>query len=207
MEGNEVVTEKMNAKACIKTDCNGCEINGKLLCNHTHADLLDFGVLFIGWLIPFLAGMIIGRFWIGLIVWIGLAVVFFGYLEALILCRHCPHYTEDGFTLKCHANWGLPKIPKINPKPANKVERIVWLIYVLVLFIYPIPFFIAGKMWLLLAIIIWATFMWAWTVMRTQCNRCYNLSCIANRVPDDVKKIFFQNYPDYAKGWGVDDKN
>ena len=38
---------------------------------------MDFYVLFIGWAIPFFAGMIIGKFWIGLSVWFGLAIVFF----------------------------------------------------------------------------------------------------------------------------------
>jgi hypothetical protein len=72
---------------------------------------MDFAVLSIGWLIPFIAGMVIGGFWIALGVWLLLAAIFFIYVEALILCRHCPHYAEEGFTLKCHANWGLPKIP------------------------------------------------------------------------------------------------
>ncbi len=200
----EKVETKESAKACVQKTCNGCEIDEKLLCVHTELDLVDFAVLFGAWLLPFIAGMVIGQFWIGLSIWVGLAVIFFGVMEAYILCRHCPHYAEDGFTLKCHANWGLPKFPKIDPKPLNKTEKVVWLIYAAILFLYPIPFFVVGKMWLMLAFVVWGGFVWAWTVQRTQCNRCFNLSCPVNRVPEDVRKVFFKNYPDYAKAWGLD---
>lgn len=190
------------AAACSSETCVGCEIEGKLLCVHTPKDLMDFAVLSIGWLIPFIAGMAIGGFWIALGMWLLLAAIFFIYVEALILCRHCPHYAEDGFTLKCHANWGLPKIPGFNPYPANKAEKVIWLLYVAVLFLFYIPFFVISQQWLLLAITSWALLAWAWTVLRTQCTRCYNLSCPVNRVPDDVKERFFSHYPEFAKAWG-----
>lgn len=53
---------KTTAAACSRQTCEGCEIQGKLLCIHTPKDLIDFLVLFIGYAIPFLAGMIIGKF-------------------------------------------------------------------------------------------------------------------------------------------------
>jgi hypothetical protein len=146
--------------------------------------------------------MIIGQFWVGLALWIGLAVLFFGYVEALVLCRHCPHYAEEGFLLKCHANSGLPKIPKFDPRPLSKSEQVVWVAYVAVLFLYYIPFFIISEQWLLLVLTSWASLTAAWTIWRTQCNRCYNLSCPANRVPEEVKTAFFENYPVFARAWG-----
>ena len=157
----------------------------------------------MGWMIPFTAGMIIGRFWIGLIVWFALAAIFFGYVEALILCRHCPHYAEEGFTLKCHANWGLPKIPKFNPKPLNKIESVTWIVYVLALFLYFVPFFIASQQWLLLVINTSALIIAYRTLLRTMCTRCYNFSCPLNRVPQDVRKVFFEKYPAFAEAWGI----
>lgn len=192
---------KATAAACSSESCDVCSIEGKLLCIHTRKDLADFAVLFIGWVIPFFAGMVIGGFWTALAVWVGLALIFFGYVEALILCRHCPHYAEEGFTLTCHANWGLPKIPRFDPHPANALEKAVWLLYVAVLFLYYIPFFIISEQWLLLVITTWASIVWAWTVQRTQCTRCYNLSCPVNRVPDDVKRGFFEHYPQFADAW------
>ena len=199
-------SDKITAAACARQDCGSCEIQGKLLCIHTPKDLIDFYVLFMGWIIPFLAGMIIGKFWIGLIVWAGLAVLFFGYVEALVLCRHCPHYAEKGGWLRCHANWGLPKIPRFNPTPLNFWEKSIWLFYVAVLFLYYIPFFVISRQWLILLLTTTALFTAIWTLQRTQCNRCYNLSCPFNRVPDDVKKIFFRNYPIFSDAWGKKEK-
>lgn len=144
--------------------------------------------------------MFIGHFRIGLLVWIGLAILFFGFVEALILCRHCPHYKEKGFLLRCHANWGLPKIPAINTKPMNMAEKIIWLVYVAVLFLYYVPFFIISSQWVLLAVTTSALLTAVWTLQRTQCNRCYHLSCPVNRVPDDVKAVFYKNYPPYSPG-------
>jgi hypothetical protein len=195
-------SRKMTAAACSRQSCEGCEIQGKLLCIHTLKDLMDFYVLFTGWFVPFLAGMIIGKFWIGLAVWVGLAVLFFGCVEAFVLCRHCPHYAEEGFLLRCHANWGLPKLPGFDPRPLNFREKTIWLLYAAVLFLYYIPFFIISEQWLLLLLTTTALFVAVWTLQRTQCNRCYNLSCPVNRVPGDVKEAFFQNYPVFhsAKG-------
>ena len=197
-------SDKTTAAACSRQTCEGCEIEGKLLCIHTKSDLLDFGVLFIAYAIPFSAGMIIGEFWLGLAIWIGLVVLFFGYVEALVLCRHCPHYAQEGFLLECHANSGLPKIPKFDPRPLNSAEKVIWLAYVAVLFLWFIPFFIASQQWLLLSITAATLIAWGWTVQRTQCTRCYNLSCPANRVPEDVQQGFFENYPLFAQAWGYE---
>ena len=109
------LSKKSTAAACSQFKCDDCEIQGKLLCIHKPADLIDFYVLFMGWAIPFFSGMIIGKFWAGIIVLI-----------------------------------------------------------------------VAG-----------------WTMQRTQCNRCYNLSCPINRVPDDVKDFFFKHYPEFCKAWEI----
>jgi hypothetical protein len=190
------------AAACSRETCSGCPIEGKLLCLHTPRDLLDFAVLAIGFFIPFLAGMVIGRFWIPLALWFGLAVIFFGYVEALVLCRHCPHYAEEGFLLTCHANYGLPKIPPFSPRPLNRIEGIVFLGYVAVLMLYYLPFFLVSKQWLLLIITSWALVVWFWTLVRTQCTRCYHISCPLNRVPEDIRREFFNHYPAFSDAWG-----
>ena len=46
-------SEKIIATACSQQSCEGCEIQGKLLCMHTPKDPFDFYVLFLGWGIPF----------------------------------------------------------------------------------------------------------------------------------------------------------
>ncbi|WP_028313616.1 hypothetical protein [Desulfatibacillum aliphaticivorans] len=188
---------KQKAAACARESCQECEIKGELICYASLSDLADFFVLFVQWAIPFFAGMISGGHWSGLAVWAGLCVVFFGYVEAWLLCRHCPAYKEPGATLRCHANWGLPKLPAYNPKPMAPWEQAAWLIYVAVLFLYFVPFFVIGKQWLMLVWNLWAFFTAAWILVRTQCNRCFHLSCPANRVPEDVKQAFYKNFPDH----------
>ena len=189
----------MTAAACMRETCDGCPIEGRLLCLHTPRDALDFAVLAIGFFIPFLAGMVIGGFWPGLALWVVLAIFFFVYVEALVLCRHCPHYAEEGFTLRCHANYGLPKIPRFSPRPLSRVEKIVFLGYVAVLGLYYVPFFVLSQQRLLLAITTWALITWAWTLLRTQCTRCYHIYCPLNRVPANVREKFFDNYPAFSE--------
>ena len=192
---------KKTAAACSHQTCRGCEIEGQLVCVATLKDVAEFGVLFINWFIPFLAGMIIGGFRTSLAVWFGLAVLFFGYIEAFLLCRHCPAYAEKGFTLRCHANWGMPKIPSFDSRPVSRVEGWLCLLYATALFLYYIPFFVVSQQWLLLVWCTCAFVTWVWILQRTQCTRCYNLSCPVNRVPKEVREGFFCNYPEFAEAW------
>ena len=202
-----MMPETATATACLRKDCTECPVEGHLLCVHTPLDLARFYGIFAIWLVPFLAGMIIGRHWAGLSVWGGLAVIFFEYAEARVLCRHCPHYAEPGFFLRCHANWGLPKIPALDPSPLSRREKGMWLVWVAVLFLYFIPFFWAGGEWGFLGTSLAATVFVAWYLQRHQCRRCYNLSCPVNRVPEAVRKEFFKNYPAFARAWGRADES
>ena len=167
------------------------------MCIHTKHDLLDFLVLMMNLFVPFFLGMTVGRHWVGLLGWFVLAVLFFGYIEALILCRHCPHYKEEGRTLRCHANWGLPKIPSYDPRPMNRFEQVAWLIYAAIITLYWVPFFIYAKQWLFL---IWASvsaIVSIYQIMRTKCSRCFMVSCPINRVPENVKEKYYEYYPEH----------
>jgi hypothetical protein len=186
---------------CSREECEGCGLREKFLCVADLKDVLDFFLLFMVVFVPFMAGMIIGGFWLGIAAWLALAAVFFGYVEALVLCRHCPHYGEKGFLLRCHANWGLPKIPKFDPRPMSKLEKAVWLLYAGVLLLWYVPFFVASGQWLLLLITSVGLVAAVWTVLRTQCSRCYNLSCPVNRVPPETREQFFRNFPAFARAW------
>ena len=77
--------QKATAAACARLTCDGCELQGHLMCIHTPADVADFGVLFMTWAIPFFAGMILGRHWRGLVAWLGLAAAVF--IPALLPMR------------------------------------------------------------------------------------------------------------------------
>lgn len=178
-----------------RNSCDGCAVHDKVLCAHTKKDVLEFLILFIAWFIPFVTGMVIGGFWIGLGIWFGLAVLFFGYIEALVLCRHCPHYAEEGFWLRCHANWGLPKIPRLRSHPMTRFEGAIWLLSGALLFLYYIPYFALSHQWLLLGITTLALILAILTMQKTKCNRCYHLSCPGNRVPEDVRSCLRKNFP------------
>jgi hypothetical protein len=47
----------------------------KLLCVYTPRDVADFAVISMCYLIPFGAGMIIGKFWTALALWFGIASI------------------------------------------------------------------------------------------------------------------------------------
>lgn len=165
------------------------------MCIHTKQDLLDFFMIAGNIFVPFFAGMILGKHWYGLLSWFVLAVFFFGYFEALILCRHCPHYNEEGKTLRCHANWGCPKIPEYDPRPMNRTEQIVWLISAAVIMFYWAPFFIIAKQWIFLGWGITSSIVSVYLLLRTSCNKCYMLSCPLNNVPEETRQIFYKYYP------------
>lgn len=188
--------EKTTAAACVRQICTDCGIEGELLCLHALADLADFGVLAVSWLITFLAGMIGGGHWLALAIWGGLAVLFFSYVEALVLCRHCPHYAKPGAILRCHANWGLLKIPPLDSRPLNRLERAIWILYGAILFLYYVPFCLLPPA-AALGLHHLGAVAWVWTVWRTQCVRCYHLSCPANHVLGWVRQISLPYYPDF----------
>ncbi|MEZ4813538.1 MAG: hypothetical protein R2883_08755 [Caldisericia bacterium] len=177
------------------------KIEGKIICHHTKKQVFQFFLGGVSFFSLFIAGMIIGKFYLlaGSLVWS--CHHFFVYVEALVLCRHCPHYAESGKTLKCHANWGLPKIPKYDPKPLEIWEKVVWIIYVLVFALWYVPFFIISGMWLMLVLTSIALIVGFTLLLTTRCNRCYQISCPLNRTPPEVRKIFFENFPTFGKSY------
>ncbi len=192
---------KKAASECKNSTCDGCKIEGKLMCTHTKKDLLGFFLGGVWFFIFFITGMIIGKFYLWLIIWIGLAASFFIYFEALVLCRHCPHYAEPGKTLTCHANWGLPKIPKYDPKPLATWEKVFWIVYVAILFLWFVPFFIISSQWLILTLTSLSVIIGFSLLITKRCTRCYQISCPLNRTPPAVRKTFFENFPTFGKSY------
>ena len=92
----------------------------------------------------------------------------------------------------------FPESPPIRSAiPSTASREATVLGYGAVLFLYHIPFFVLSHQWLLL---IWCTLatglaIWVDGSGAAQCTRCYHLSCPANRVPDHVRRTFFENYP------------
>lgn len=187
--------------ACARETCDGCEIEGEIACTQMAADMAEMVLPAAGFFIPFLAGMLKGGHRNALRVWLGLTALFFGYVEIKILCSHCPRYAEEGRFLKCYAHWGFPKIPRYDPGPMSALEKAVWLVCVSALVTYHVPFFIRKRQWRSLLLTTLAAAAFVFTVYRTHCGRCPNLSCPGNHVPEHVREIFSGYYPGIAGAW------
>ncbi len=181
------------AAARSRHSCVGCPLEGRQLCRHTPTGLLDFGLLAVGFFVPFVAGMILSGYWLAFGLWLLLAAAFFGYVEALVLCRHCPHYAGARLTLGCHADYGLARVPGFSPRPLTEREKMVFLSYAGVIGLYYFPFFVVGHQWLLLLIASGALATWCYTLVRTQCTRCCHVFCPVNRVPQELREEVFDH--------------
>ena len=192
---------KTTLATCSRETCQGCEIEGKLSCIHTTKDMASIMIPTAGFSVPFFIGMIRGGHRTALRIWLGLVAIFFGYAEEKMLCSHCPQYAEEGFLLKCYSHWGFPKIPDFNPKPISNIEKGIWLVWLGAIALYHIPFFIMRRQWLFLVVTTCAAIFACWTVYHTHCDRCPNLSCLANHVPDEVREAFLKNNPVLMKAY------
>jgi hypothetical protein len=146
-------------------------------------------------------GMILSGYGWYLLGWVGVAVIFFGFWEIRILCRHCPYYAEQGVTLHCIANYGCPKIWTYHPEPMSTSEKIQLVIGLIMLCGYPFPFAILGGQILLVLLTAWGLIMFFWTLQKYTCSHCVNFSCLLNRVSEEVIDAYLQRNPVMRKAW------
>jgi hypothetical protein len=172
---------------CPKASCSSCDLDGRLNCHQGAGDIADFMIPAAMYFIPFIGGMVVMKQWEALIVWGALAAVFFSYFQQKLVCCRCPHYAGRGFFLSCHAAFGLPKIPKYNPRPLGRAGWLFLMAWLAILFLYPFPFLVLARQWLLLAITGGALFSWVWFVGRRLCVRCVNVFCPFNRLPQAAR--------------------
>jgi hypothetical protein len=129
---------------------------------------------------------------------------FFGFIEIRVMCSHCPHYAEEGKSLKCWANYGSPKLWKYRPGPMSAKEKTVFFGGLVAVFGYPLGFFINGGLWYLLGLYILLTAGFYTTLKRSFCSKCMNFACPLNGVPDPVRQKFWECNPVVGKAWGHD---
>lgn len=141
---------------------------------------------------------------IPLIIWIAMIVSFFGFIEIRVMCSHCPHYAEEGSSLRCWANYGSPKIWKYRPGPMSTVEKTVFFGGLAAVFGYPLGFFIASGLWYLLGLYILLTAGFFVTLKRSFCTRCMNFACPLNGVQDSVREVFWELNPVVGRAWGIE---
>jgi len=126
---------------------------------------------------------------------------FFGFVEIRVMCSHCPHYAEEGSSLKCWANHGSPKLWKYRPGPMSTAENIVFFGGIVAVWGYPLPFFFVGGLWFLLGLYILLSAGFFVTLKMFLCSQCMNFACPLNGVPEPVRNRFFDRNPLVADAW------
>lgn len=181
--------------------CNGCAGAGHLMCRFRWGDM---GV-FAGLALPFFAAAItgvlragMGRYLWG---WLAYALFFFFVWEALILCRHCPYWAEDGTVLHCHANYGVVKLFGYTPRPMSRWEGRQFILGALLLLAYPLPFMLIGRQYALALLSLALAVYAARRLMRKVCTRCINFSCPLNGVPKTYVDLYLRRNPLILHAW------
>lgn len=185
---------------CGESSCSGCEAGRTVHCHFRPLDLVHFLTIAIP---SFLVGgaAVLASGWIPLVVWIGIVLLYFSVVEIRVMCSHCPHYAEEGSTLRCWANHGSPKLWRYRPGPMSFSEKFVFLAGFAVVWGMPLPFFVLEGLWFLGAVYLLVTAGFFLTLATHLCSRCMNFACPLNRVPEPARAAFFRCNPVLAEAW------
>lgn len=187
---------------CTSGTCNKCPARNALHCHFTLRDVVHFFVivspsfLLGGYGIWYING------WM-LVPWLILIVGYFGFLEIRVMCSHCPHYAEEGGSLRCWANYGSPKIWKYRPGPMSLLEKAVFFIGLAFVWGYPLIFLITSLHLFLLIVYLLTASGFFMTLRMFLCSQCMNFACPLNTVDNEVRIDFFDRNPQVAKAWSV----
>ncbi|MFX0097892.1 MAG: hypothetical protein ACFE7E_09055, partial [Candidatus Hodarchaeota archaeon] len=159
------------------SECRNCSLKAELKCRFNSRDLLLFVIRFLLFLIPALAGFIMGGYGWYILGWIAFSIIFFGFWEIRILCSHCPFYAKRGSILHCIANYGCPKFWKFKPEPISKSEKIQLIAGFIIICGYPFPFLILGRQFILLFLATCGLGIFWGVTLKFTCSKCINFSC------------------------------
>jgi hypothetical protein len=188
---------------CVSETCDGCTVRKTLHCHFTSRDLMHFLLIAAPSFLSGGAGIYsLGAY--GLIPWLIVIIGYFGFVEIRVMCSHCPHYAEEGSSLKCWANYGSPKIWKYRPGPMTYWEKVVFLGGFVIVWGYPLFFLIYGLQLLLLAVYLLTVAGFFTTLRMFLCSRCMNFACPLNRVEDEARVDFLKCNPEIAEAWDAD---
>jgi hypothetical protein len=137
----------------------------------------------------------------GLAPWILLFIGYFGFLEIRVMCSHCPHYAETGASLQCWANYGSPRLWKYRPGPMSRTENALFFAGLVLVFGYPLPFFMIASQWVWLIIYSLMITSGYLSMRKMMCSQCMNFACPLNIVDDVTRQAFFDRNPVVAKAW------
>jgi hypothetical protein len=190
---------------CAAETCDDCNVSRALHCHFTLRDLIYFLVIVSPSFLLGGAGIYRISAWM-LIPWLILIIAYFGFVEIRVMCSHCPHYAEEGSSLKCWANYGSPKIWKYRPGPMTMLEKVVFFAGLAVVWGYPLIFLIAKFQVFLLIVYLLSVAGFIMTLRTFLCSQCMNFACPLNTVENEVRSGFFERNPEVAKAWRVDGK-
>jgi hypothetical protein len=187
--------------------CEGCSLNGTLMCRFEKRDLTHFLMIFLPFFVTAIGGVIAGGYGWWLFGWLAYAIFFFYVWEARVLCSHCPYWAEDGRLLRCHANYGVIKLWKYRPGPMSRSEQIQFSIGALLLVLYPLVFMLLGREYLLAAVGLVSAISFGYLLWQDSCDRCVNFSCPLNHVDSEARQAFFTRNPIIAEVWKANSKS
>jgi hypothetical protein len=185
---------------CEASDCVSCPVVDSIHCHFSPAELAHFLLISVPVFLVGGAGVLaVGL--TPLLIWIAVIVGFFGFVEIRVMCSHCPHYAEQTATLGCWANHGTPKLWKYRPGPMSTAEKVVFLGGFVLVWGYPVAFFVVAGLWFLLGIYFLLTTGFFVTLKMFLCSRCMNFACPLNGVPHPIRSLFFERNPSVAGAW------
>ena len=191
---------------CISETCDNCTVSDALHCHFTPRDLIHFLSIVSPSFLLGGAGIYHVNGWM-LIPWLILIIGYFGFVEIRVMCSHCPHYAEEGGSLKCWANYGSPKIWKYRPGPMTFLEKFIFFAGFALVWGYPLIFLIVGFQLFLLVVYLTTVLGFFMTLRMFLCSQCMNLACPLNTVKNEVRRDFLERNPELAKAWTIDDQH
>ncbi len=185
---------------CTQPSCENCPLAEQIHCHFGGRDLGKF--LASAFPVFLLGGIGLYRFGLGpFALWVAFILAYFGLIEIRVMCSHCPHYAEEGSSLKCWANYGSPKLWRYRPGPMSLTEKIVFLAGILFIVGYPVAVFLWTSQWLWgMAEVFFIAAFFVY-MQASMCNQCMNFACPLNRVGQTTRRAFWERNPRIRKAW------
>lgn len=186
---------------CKASDCINCPVSKQVHCHFSIKDLVYCLLISLPGFIVGGAGVLASGVW-ALAIWITVIIGFFWFLEIRVMCSHCPYYAEEGATLRCWANHGVPKLWRYRPGPMSVVEKMTFFGGMVIVWGYPLPFLLHNWMWFLIVLYLLADAAFFVMLRLFFCSQCMNFACPLNSVDKATRDKFFQRNPFIAEHWG-----
>ena len=227
LESNKNVEQDsiLNSLCTWKEDssCLECDIPEDLLCRWDRKRVLKFYGIYMLFTLPSWYGLIMLRSWGGIgalvLTYLVFSIVYFIFIEMLVLCSHCPYYNRKGKLLYCQSSkHGMPKIWKYKPGPLNKIEKAVTIIGMIVFLGFPTVAISVGlgivwsggivvEVWKLSSILILDVLTvifginFVFILKKKVCSKCINFSCPLNTVSKELVDAYLKKNPVMREAW------